>query len=323
MAVSTVAKGPSPTRRAPGGRTARFRYRAAEVGWGYAFVAPAIVLFAVMGVYTIVYGFSLSFATWNGFQAHWRWVGLQNYADLLWDSPRYAPIVHQAALNTVWVMIAVPVLTVLVSFPLAVLLNSVRRLRTVLRSVYFLPQVTSGIAVYFAWQYVLQPDGAVNTLLRGLGLGSLQQPQGFLGNPSTALPTLIVITVWSSVPIAMMLYLAGLQTVDPALIEAAQIDGAGPWRITRNVMWPLLRPITAIVVLLALRDSLQGFQTFLIMTNGGPGNHTNVLGLEAYRLAFLSQLDPTLGLSSALGWLLFIAALILAAINLRFTRRLT
>jgi ABC-type sugar transport system permease subunit len=183
--------------------------------------------------------------------------------------------------------------------------------------------VTSGIALYFAWQYVLQPDGAINLLLRSVGLGSLQQPQGFLGNPSTALPTLIVITVWSAVPVSMLLYLAGLQSVDTTLLEAAQIDGAGWWRITRSVLWPLLKPITAIIVLLGLRDSLQGFQTFLIMTNGGPGNHTNVLGLETYRLAFLSHLDTTLGLSSALGWMLFLAAVILAAVNLRVMRRVT
>jgi multiple sugar transport system permease protein len=298
--------------------TARHR---TEAVWGLAFVAPALVLFAVMGVYTIGYGFSLSFATWNGFTPTWDWVGLGNYADLLWRSPVYAPQVHHAALNTLWVMIAVPLLTVLVSFPLALLLNSVRRLKTVLRSVYFLPYVTAGIAVYFAWQYILQPDGAVNLLLRSLGLGSLQQPQGFLGNPSTALPSLIVITIWSAVPVAMLLYLAGLQSIDTSLIEAAQIDGAGWWRISRSVLWPLLKPLTAVIVLLNLRDSLQNFQTFLIVTNGGPGDHTNVLGLEAYKLAFLKQLAPTLGLASALGWLLFVAALVLAAVNQRVLRR--
>jgi ABC-type sugar transport system permease subunit len=291
--------------------------------WGAAFIAPALVLFAVMGVYTIAYGLGLSFATWNGFTPHWDWVGLRNYADLLWRDPVYAPAVHTAALNTFWVLLAVPVLTVLVSLPLALLLNSVRRLRAALRSVYFLPYVTNGIAVYFAWQYMLEPDGAINLLLRSLGLGSLQQPQGFLGNPDTALPTLIVITVWTGVPVSMMLYLAGLQAVDPTLIEAAQIDGAGRFRIARSVLWPLLRPITAIVVLLNVRDSLQGFQTFLIMTNGGPGDHTNVLGLEVYRLAFLKLLAPTLGLASALGWLLFLAAVVLAAVNVRVLRRIT
>ena len=324
MAVSAVATSPTPT---PTARAKRRKRRPAgrgsEAVWGLAFVTPAILLFAVMGIYAVGYGFSLSFANWNGFSPNWTWVGIRNYTGLLWDDPTYAPIVHQAALNTLWVMIAVPTLTVLVSFPLGLLLNSVRRFAGVLRSVYFLPYVTNGIAVYFAWQYVLQPDGAINLLLHTVGLGSLRQPQGFLGNPTTALPTLIVITVWSAVPVATLLYLAGLQSVDPALIEAARIDGAGWWRIARSVLWPLLKPITAIVVLLGLRDSLQGFQTFLIMTNGGPGNHTNVLGLYTYHLAFLSQLDTTLGLSSALGWMLFLAAVLIALVNLRVMRRVT
>ncbi|WP_330177140.1 sugar ABC transporter permease [Streptomyces sp. NBC_01498] len=306
----------------PGARPPRRRIRTETVS-GYLFVAPAVVLFAVMGLYTVGYGFLLSFASWNGFMPHWTWVGLDNYADLLWRSPVYAPRVRDAGLNTLWVMTAVPVLTVVVSFPLAVLLNRARRMRSVLRSVYFLPYVTSGIAVFFAWQYILKPDGAVNLLLEQLGLGSLQQPQGWLGNPDTALPTMIVVTVWGAVPVSMLLYLTGLQTIDASLLEAAELDGAGWWRTQLSVVWPLLRPITAIVVLLNLRDSLQGFQTFLVMTNGGPGDHTNVLGLEAYSLAFLKELRPTLGLASALGWLLFAAALLLALINLRALRSKT
>lgn len=297
--------------------------RAREALSGYLFVAPALVLFCVMGLYTVGYGLALSFARWNGFSPHWEWVGLGNYADVLWHDPRYAPRVRHAALNTLWVMIGVPLLTVAVSFPLAILLNQARRLRSLLRSVYFLPYVTSGIAVFFAWQYILQPDGAVNALLHHLGLGSLAQPQGWLGNPDTALPTMIVVSVWIAVPVAMLLYLTGLQAIDRGLLEAAQLDGAGWWRTNASVVWPLLRPITAIVVLLNLRDSLQGFQTFLVMTDGGPGDHTNVLGLEAYRLAFLKQLAPTLGLASALGWLLFAAALVLALVNLRAMRSKT
>jgi multiple sugar transport system permease protein len=321
MAVSTTVEGPPVEVRAPNRR--RFRYRRSEVLWGAAFITPALVLFAVIGVYVIGYGLTLSFADWNGFTPQWTWVGLRNYADLLWRDPVYAPEVHAAALNTLWVLLVVPAVTVLISLPLALLLNATRRMTAVLRSVYFLPYVTNGIAIYFAWQYMLQPDGAVNLLLRMLGLGSLQQPQGWLGNPGTALPTLIVISVWTAVPVAMMLYLAGLQAVDPTLIEAARIDGAGPVRIARSVIWPLLRPITAIVLLLNLRDSLQNFQLFLIMTNGGPGTHTNVLGLEVYRLAFLKLLAPTLGLASALGWMLFLGALVLAAINVRVLRRST
>ncbi|MEW2549105.1 sugar ABC transporter permease [Streptomyces sp. NPDC047002] len=309
-------------RTAPDGGPRR-RQRVREALTGYSFIAPAVVLFCVLGLYTVGYGFALSFATWNGFTPSWTWVGLDNYADLLWRDPVYAPRVHHAALNTLWVMVCTPLLTVAVSFPLAVLLHQARRLQGLLRSVYFLPYVTSGVAVAFAWQYILQPDGAVNFLLKSLGLGSLSQPQGWLGNPDTALPTMIVVTVWGAVPVSMLLYLTGLQGIDRSLLEAAQLDGAGRWRTTTAVVWPLVRPITAITVLLGLRESLQGFQLFLVMTAGGPGDHTNVLGLEAYRLAFLKDLAPTLGLSSALGWLLFAAALVLALANLRALRSRT
>jgi multiple sugar transport system permease protein len=291
------------------------------VAWGFAFVTPALALFAVMGVYTLGWGLELSFFRWNGLSPTWLFVGLRNYTDLLYASAVYAPIVRRAALNTLAVMVAAPALIVVVSFPLAVLLNRARRFAGVLRSIYFVPYVTTGVAVYLAWQYVLEPNGAVNLLLRTLGLGSLAQPQGWLGNPSTALPTLVVIMVWSGVPVATLLYLSGLQSIDPALVEAAQLDGASWWRVNRSVVWPLVRGITLVVLLLNLRDALQGFQIFLLMTNGGPADHTSVLGLQTYKLAFTAGFAPTLGLASALGWMLFAAAIVVAVVNHRVTRR--
>ncbi|MEV4623874.1 sugar ABC transporter permease [Asanoa sp. NPDC049573] len=287
---------------------------------GYAFIAPAVLLFLAMGLYTLVYSFGLSFAKWNGFSPSWEWVGLDNYRDLLYADPRLAPEVRNAAVNTGIAMVAVSLGTVLIALPLATLLNSIGRLRGLLRSVFFLPYVTAGIAVYYAWRYVLEPDGAVNLALRSVGLGSLARPQGFLADPDTALPALIVIMIWGSVPVAMLLYLAGLQAIDPAVIEAASLDGAGPVRRLRHITWPLLVPITVAILLLGLRDTMQGFQIFLIMTNGGPGGHTDVLGLEAYQQAFLQSLSPTLGVASALGWLIFVAALLLAVVNARLLR---
>ena len=299
-------------------RRGRFTTRNTLIG--YAFVAPAIVLFLVMGLYTLGYSVSLSFAKWNGFSPTWEWVGLDNYRDLLYADPRLAPEIRNAAVNTGVAMVAVACGTVLIALPLATLLNSVTRLRGALRSVFFLPYVTAGIAVYYAWRYVLEPEGAVNVTLRALGLGSLARPQGFLGDPDTALPTLIVIMIWGSVPVAMLLYLAGLQAIDPAVVEAAALDGAGAVRRLRHITWPLLVPITVAVVLLGLRDTMQGFQIFLIMTNGGPGGHTDVLGLQAYQQAFLQSMSPTLGVASALGWLIFLAALLLAVVNARLLR---
>ncbi|GIF72507.1 carbohydrate ABC transporter permease [Asanoa siamensis] len=303
-------------RRSAGARRARAR-RALV---GYAFIAPAVVLFLVLGLYTIVYSFGLSFAKWNGFSPTWEWVGLQNYRDILYADPRLAPEMRNAALNTGIAMVAVSAGTVLIALPLATLLNSITRLRGTLRSVFFLPYVTAGIAVYYAWRYVLEPDGAVNLALRSVGLGSLARPQGFLADPDTALPTLIVIMIWGSVPVAMLLYLAGLQAIDPAVMEAAALDGAGAVRRLRHITWPLLVPITVAIVLLGLRDTMQGFQIFLIMTNGGPAGHTDVLGLKAYQQAFFQSLSPTLGVASALGWLIFVLALLLAVANARALR---
>jgi multiple sugar transport system permease protein/raffinose/stachyose/melibiose transport system permease protein len=296
------------------------RVRGRQALTGYVFVLPAVALFAVMGVYTVGYGLALSFARWNGFTPHWTWVGVGNYLDLIYRDPAIAPIVRGAAVRTVVVMIAQPVLTVLISFPLAVALNRITVLRAAFRTVFFLPQVTAGIALYYAWSYALQPDGSVNFILRHLGLGTIAQPQGWLGNPATALPTLVVVAVFSAVPVAMLLYLTGLQSIDQSVIDAARVDGAGGLRTMISITWPLLLPITGAVVVLNLRDALQGFQIFLLMTNGGPGGHTLVLGLESYNLAFFSGFKPTLGLSSAIGWILFVLALLLAAVNLRALR---
>jgi multiple sugar transport system permease protein/raffinose/stachyose/melibiose transport system permease protein len=296
------------------------RRRVREALTGYAFVLPAVALFGVMGVYTVGYGFALSLARWNGFTPNWTWVGFSNYLDLLYRDPILAPETRSDGIRTLVVVLVVPALTVLGGFPLAVALNRIRFLRSMFRTVFFLPYVTAGIAVFYAWTYVLQPTGSLNYLLRHLGLGSLAQPQGFLGNPTTALPTLIVVMVWGAIPVAMILYLTGLQAIDSSVIDAARTDGASGFRIMTAVMWPLLRPITAAVILLNMREALQGFQIFLIMTNGGPGGHTEVLGLEAYNLAFFNGLKPTLGLSSALGWMLFVVALLLAGVNLRVLR---
>ena len=120
---------------------------------------------------------------------------------------------------------------------------------------FFLPYVTAGIAVYYAWRYVLEPDGAVNLALRAVGLGSLAQPQGFLADPDTALPTLIVIMVWGSVPVAMLLYLSRPAGDRPRGDRGASLDGAGPVRRLRHITWPLLVPITVAIVLLGLRDA--------------------------------------------------------------------
>ncbi|WP_328996092.1 sugar ABC transporter permease [Kribbella sp. NBC_01245] len=285
---------------------------------GYLFIAPAVILFAVFGVYTVGYGLALSFASWNGLAPQWTWVGLQNFRDLFLNDPLLAPVVQASAGRTAVVMVVLPLATIAISLPIAVLLNSVRRFRAPLRTIYLLPFVTSGNAVFYAWRFMYEPDGIINTCLRAIGLGALAEPDGFLGNPDTALAATVWVQIWVSVPLGILLYLTGLQTVDGELIDAARVDGAGSVRAFRHVIVPLLNPLTALLVIIQVREALQSFQIYLLMTNGGPIDRTNVLGLEVFKLAFSPSAN--LGQASALGWTLFVVALVLAIVNLRILR---
>ena len=289
--------------------------------WGLAFVAPAVGLFAVFGVYTVGYGLLLSFARWNGISPDWTWVGLGNFRDLLYADPVLAPRIRSSLITTLIVMVALPAAVAVISFPIAYLLNRIRRLRGFLRTVFFLPYVTAGIAVFYAWRFIYEPNGILNAVLGLLQLDGLVQPAGFLGNPNTALGATVVVLVWANVPLGILLFLTGLQSIPDELIEASQLDGASTARTMRSVVLPLLNPITALLVVVELREALQNYQLFLLLTNGGPVGRTTTLGLETYQFAFGQQ--PDLGYASALGWLLAVVAGVLAVANFMVLRSRT
>lgn len=285
---------------------------------GLLYVLPAALLFSIFGIYTVGYGFLLSFARWNGYSPRWKWSGLDNYKNILYANEVQSASIRDAGKNTLVVMIAMPVTVIIIGLTLALLLNSIRRFRTLLRTIIFLPYVTSGIAMFYAWTFIYQPAGSANSLLKFIGLGKFSQPDGFLGNTHSSLASVIVVMVWSSVPIAMLLYLTGLQTITESVVEAAKVDGASALRIAFSIILPLLNPITALILVLQLGAALQNFTTFLIMTNGGPINSTQVLSLMTFNYAFGSSAD--LGTASALGWLLAVVAIGLSIISFRILR---
>lgn len=303
----------SPARRGP----SRQRRRR-QIITAYLFILPGLGLFALLGAYTVGYGFVLSLVDWNGLTPHWDWVGLGNYRDLLLGHAGMGSVVYGALARTVVVMVAATCFIVPISLLLAAVLNTVRRLQGILRTVYFLPYVTSGIAVFYAWRFILTPNGALNRALHAVGLGFLSQSQGFLGNPNTALPVTIAIMVWGAVPFGILLYLSGLQTIDPHLIEAARVDGASGPRILTAIVWPLLRPLTALLIAVSLQGALQNFQVFLLMTNGGPLDHTTTLSLLAFQYAFTNS---SYGYASAMGWMLFVIGALLAVFTVVLLRR--
>jgi multiple sugar transport system permease protein len=296
---------------------------------GFLFVFPAVLIFLVFGLYTVVYSFVLSFFRWKGSTifsiippiceapgcAFW---GLNNYTDFLYGDPGVAKAFWTAMGNNAIIAVVVPIATVLVSLLVAIALNRAGRIIPVFRTFMMLPLVTAGIAVYFAWSSIYLSDGPLNAMLNAVGLGFLSAPHGRLGTANTALPALMVVMVWSAVPFAIILYLAGLQTIDPELYEAATIDGANSWHMLWYITWPLLRPITLLILIFAINAAFQGFDLPLLMTKGGPANHTQVVGLKIFNFGFGDDLQ--LGISSAMGWVLFLIIFVISLVNMRLFR---
>ena len=296
---------------------------------GFLFISPAVLLFLVFGLYTIFFSIVLSFFRWRGFTrfsilppvceapgcVFW---GLKNYQDFLYRDPGVAKLFWQAMQNNAVIAVVVPVGTILIGLLVALALNRAVRGQSIFRTIMMLPMVTSGIAVYYAWTSIFLSNGPLNAFLNSIGLGFLAAKHGWLGGATTALPALMTVMIWSTVPSAVILYLAGLQTIDQDLYEAATIDGANSGQMVWHITWPLLRPITLIILILGINSALQGFEMPLLMTKGGPANHTLVVGLRIFQFGFGNDLQ--LGIASAMGWGLFLLVFLISLVNMRLFR---
>ena len=248
---------------------------------GYAFAGPALVILAAFLVYPIGYSVWLSFHEWDGYTPSWGpFVGLENYRALIADE-----VFWRATLNSVvFVAVRTPV-EVGLGFLLALLLNRRLVARSLLRTLFFVPVVMSLIVVTIIFQRVFEPNtGLLNTFLRAIGLGSWAHP--WLGDPATALPAVIAVSVWKNVGFSLVILLAGLQSLPQDVVEAARVDGANAWQLTLRVITPLMRPILALTALLSIIGGLKVFDLIYIMTRGGPTYATEVFATMLYRHAF-------------------------------------
>ncbi|MBZ0298234.1 MAG: sugar ABC transporter permease, partial [Anaerolineae bacterium] len=209
---------------------------------GFLFILPALLLFLVFGLYTVVFAIALSFFRWNGFGSfsilppacempECAFVGLQNFQDFLYANPTQSQFFWRAFQNNIIMAVVVTAGTILIALPLALALNRAIRGQTIYRTLMLLPMVTAGIAVFYVWSFIYEPDGSLNAILQTVGLGALQARQGWLGQIDTALGALMAVMIWGAVPFAMILYLAGLQTIEKDLFDAAAIDGANAWQV--------------------------------------------------------------------------------------------
>lgn len=262
----------------------------------YAFLAPAVLLVVALLYAPFVWTIGLSFTRYDGLSPA-EWVAFDNYSKLFSD-----PAFWTSMRNTLlWVVgtIALPVLGGLVVAVLSYDLRAGRWLRLPL----ILPYTLSGATVAVVWSFILQNGGAANTALGTLGL-----PGGdtsFLATSPGNTIAMIVASSWQSLGVNALLFIVGLQSVPREPVEAAMLDGARGWRMFRYITWPLLRPITTVVVGLAIVASLKTFDIVWVMTQGGPGRSSETLAVGMYRDSFVGQ---TYGYGAAVAVILCIVA---------------
>jgi multiple sugar transport system permease protein len=277
-------------------------------GWAFAF--PAVFLIFVFGIVPVIWSALLSFQRTN-LLAVPRWIGTANYQALASD-----PLFRQSVEHSlVYTALFVP-LSVAGGLFTAIALN--RRIRGVrfYRTAIFVPVILSTIATAIMFLWLLDPNfGLVNFLLGRVGLG----PYGFFDSANGALYSIVGMTVWGWLGFDMIIYLAALQGIPPALVEAAEIDGARTWGMFRNITLPLLGPATLFLVVWSSINALQLFDEVYFITKGGPGTATYVVVYYLFSLAFQQGVA---GYAAAIAYVLLIAILSLTLVQLWVGKRL-
>ncbi|MEJ3655061.1 sugar ABC transporter permease [Actinomycetes bacterium KLBMP 9759] len=286
-------------------RVSRNQQRAA-----YTFISPFYVLFLLFMAAPIAFGLYLSFTDWAGLGAP-EWIGLRNYADLLTD-----PSFYTAAGNTAIFVLGTMLVVLPLSLLIALALNARGlALRDFFRTVFFLPVVVSPLVVALVFGLFFdQQYGLINGLGQALfGLPGIS----WLTSAGWAKVVVIVLVLWRWTGYLTMFFLAGLQNVSKDLLEAAQIDGAGPLRSFWNVTLPQLRPVTAFIAVTVLVSTAQIFEEPFLLTRGGPGEATVSVAQFIYRAAFMRQ---ELGYAAAAGVVMFAVVFVLGRIAIRVFR---
>jgi len=283
----------------------------------YIFIAPAVIFFCLLLVYPILFGFLLSFQDWNLLAREASFVGLGNYAKALRD-----PLFRKSLWNTVYYTLMTIPPTVILSLILALMINSrLIRYKSLFRVLYFVPVVTSMVAISFVWKWMYNPRyGLINLALEAVGFTG----QSWLSSPTLALPSVAIMMIWQGVGFYMVLFIAGLQGIPETLYEAATIDGANRWQTFSYITLPLLNPTIVFILITSVINSFQVFVPVFVMTSsttgepGGPLNSTRVLVYHLYSIAF-RNLD--MGYGSAIAFILFAILLIVTVLQFKVVQQ--
>lgn len=264
------------------------------------YIALVILLFpSIAGMFAFVMlpilaSLVLSFTQWDMI-GDINWIGLENYTHVLTDSA-----VHKALKNTLLFILGYLPSVVVIALSLALLLNSKLKGKVAYRAIYFVPVVTSWVAVSLIWKWLLNPKyGVINYALSLIGIDG----PGWLYDPQWAMAGIVLTSVWKDIGFVMVIYLAGLQDIPDTLYEAAELEDASAWQQFRYITWPLLARTTFFVTTISLINSFQVFDQVWVMTQGGPAGATSVMMELIYKNAFSYF---KMGYASAISWILFI-----------------
>jgi ABC-type sugar transport system permease subunit len=281
---------------------------------GWAFVAPALLLFAAFIAFPVGFALWLSLHSWDGFvpvtQA--RWVGIDNFRALIDDI-----VFRTAVRNTTLYAVLSTVVQVGVGFVLAFALWHLQpRLSGAMRALIFLPTVLSMVVVGAAWSHMLAYDGPVNGVLGVIGVS----PVGWLSDPEIVKYVIVWVASWQWAGWTMVLLLAGMLGIPRELVEASAIDGASSFTVARRVVAPLMRPVLGLAVLLNVIGAFQVFDTVYVLTGGGPNHASEMLGTYSYWIAFSGSGPGDLGYAASLSVVMIAALFAFAIVRIRMSR---
>ena len=272
---------------------------------GYLFLLPNLAGFLIFFAVPLLWSFYLGFTDWDGFSSP-KFVGLQNFVQFLGKNPLLAtdpPYYFWKSLkNTLYYCLGSIPPGIALSFVLAVLLNSKLRGMNFFRTIYFLPVVSSVVAVSLLWRWLFAVEfGPINYLLSKIGGPSWRL--GWLTSPQWAMPGIIIMAIWRTLGYNIVIFLAGLQGIPSALYEAAIVDGASQRHLFRHITVPLMTPTIFFVLVMSVISGLQVFSEAYMMTAGGPARATLTVVYNLYQQGFSFM---HLGMASAMGWALFV-----------------
>jgi ABC-type sugar transport system permease subunit len=278
------------------GRYQSRRRLSAPAKAGLLFILPAVLYIVLTQLLPVLYALYVSFTDYSPLnRGAPQWVGLKNYRNMI-----LSPEFHNALWVTLRFSLAVIAINVVVAMGLALLLEAASRALRWIQVILFLPIVTSVAAISVVWLLLYDRDyGLLNQVLNAVGISDI----GWLNTVAWALPSLIIMRVWRGAGWNTVIYRAALQGIPSEVIEAARVDGASQWQMFRQVIFPLLKPITAYIIIVGLISTLQTFAEIYIMTGGGPLGSTTTVGFLIYRQAFEYG---QLGLACATSFVLFV-----------------